>query len=82
MAIINCSECGKEVSDKAEKCPNCGNPINPYRPILKAQQVSKSRNGKNEGCFLQTLNIGCIIIFIIILIILISIIKIFITKTG
>lgn len=26
MALINCSECGKEFSDKAEKCPNCGNP--------------------------------------------------------
>lgn len=27
MALIKCSECGKEVSDKAESCPNCGNPI-------------------------------------------------------
>lgn len=24
MALINCPECGREVSDKAEKCPNCG----------------------------------------------------------
>ena len=28
MALINCSECGKEVSDKAKACPNCGCPIN------------------------------------------------------
>ncbi|MDR2233325.1 MAG: hypothetical protein LBE56_09405 [Tannerella sp.] len=28
MALINCSECGKVVSDKAASCPNCGNPIN------------------------------------------------------
>lgn len=28
MALINCVECGKEVSDKATSCPNCGNPIN------------------------------------------------------
>ena len=27
MALIKCSECGKEVSDKAKACPNCGNPI-------------------------------------------------------
>lgn len=27
MALINCSECGKSVSDKAVSCPNCGNPI-------------------------------------------------------
>lgn len=24
MALINCKECGKEVSDKAISCPNCG----------------------------------------------------------
>lgn len=24
MALIACSECSKEVSDKATKCPNCG----------------------------------------------------------
>lgn len=27
MALIKCSECGKEVSDKANACPNCGAPI-------------------------------------------------------
>lgn len=27
MAMINCPECGQEISDKADKCPNCGNPI-------------------------------------------------------
>lgn len=24
MALINCPECGKEISDKAQTCPNCG----------------------------------------------------------
>ena len=28
MALIKCSECGNEVSDKAASCPKCGNPIN------------------------------------------------------
>ena len=28
MAIINCSECESEVSDKAPTCPQCGAPIN------------------------------------------------------
>ena len=27
MAIIKCSECGRDVSDKAISCPMCGNPI-------------------------------------------------------
>jgi DNA-directed RNA polymerase subunit RPC12/RpoP len=28
MALFNCPECGKEISDKAASCPHCGNPIN------------------------------------------------------
>lgn len=27
MALINCPECGKQISDKATACPNCGYPI-------------------------------------------------------
>ena len=27
MALIKCSECGRQVSDKAESCPQCGAPI-------------------------------------------------------
>lgn len=27
MALINCPECGKKISDKAGACPNCGFPI-------------------------------------------------------
>lgn len=28
MALIQCPECSKEISDKAVSCPNCGLPIN------------------------------------------------------
>lgn len=27
MALIKCSECGKEISDRAVACPNCGCPV-------------------------------------------------------
>jgi uncharacterized membrane protein YvbJ len=27
MTLIKCTECGKDISDKADSCPNCGNPI-------------------------------------------------------
>ena len=27
MALINCVECGKEISDKAKACPHCGMPL-------------------------------------------------------
>ena len=31
MALIECPECGKMISDKAKSCPNCGYPI--YFPV-------------------------------------------------
>lgn len=36
MALINCKECNKQVSDKAVSCPNCGCPISStvFRPPL------------------------------------------------
>lgn len=38
MALINCKECGKEISDKADKCPNCGFDI-------KTEKTKKSAKG-------------------------------------
>ena len=32
MSLIKCPECGKEMSDLAEKCPNCGAPNPNYDP--------------------------------------------------
>lgn len=32
MTTVKCSECGKELSDKAHICPNCGAPINDGKP--------------------------------------------------
>jgi hypothetical protein len=29
MALINCSECGKEISDQAVACPSCAYPLQP-----------------------------------------------------
>jgi len=31
MALIECSECGSEISSKASACPKCGNPLDPVR---------------------------------------------------
>lgn len=38
MALINCSECGKEISEKAISCPNCGNPINQTADLIKTEK--------------------------------------------
>lgn len=67
MALIECPECGKEISENATACPNCGNPMgHPISEPKSKDQPKVEVKGKGEGCFLQTLNVGCIIFFIII----------------
>lgn len=44
MALINCHECSKEVSDSAEICPNCGF-------TLKPKKDSKKVKEKKSGVF-------------------------------
>ena len=56
MALIKCSECGKEISSQAVACPHCGYPLAsasrdpatmspqptvPKAPLLQTQQLSK-----------------------------------------
>lgn len=53
MAIINCPECGKEVSDKAISCPNCGYGVKShYEKIYKFEQdkqnIQKREKAKKE----------------------------------
>lgn len=46
MALISCSECSKQVSDKAQTCPNCGCPINsqPLQTLTVAVEKQNLRN--------------------------------------
>jgi len=57
MALINCPECKKEISDKAQSCPHCGCPIN----AIKVEQTRKKWKGwQLIGC--SSLFIGFLII--------------------
>lgn len=41
MALINCEECGKDISDKAITCPHCGAPLDHLKleqRVLEQQQ--------------------------------------------
>lgn len=58
MALINCIECGKEVSEKAVSCPNCGNPINTkneieeeylYCPKCNSKELHSEQKGFSGG---------------------------------
>ena len=44
MALIICSECGKEYSDKAMACPNCGNPTRVAHAPAQPQYAATAQN--------------------------------------
>ena len=37
MSLIDCEECGKQISDKAITCPNCGSPVVGNQPLTRSQ---------------------------------------------
>ncbi|MBQ7421801.1 MAG: WG repeat-containing protein [Prevotella sp.] len=50
MALIKCSECGHEVSEKASVCPNCGCPIQSEgNPSVKGTSVEPQPQKKGNG---------------------------------
>lgn len=51
MALINCPECGKEISDQAKTCPGCGCPI--------IKQKIKRQLSKNQKLYI-VLGLICI----------------------
>ena len=65
MALINCFECSKKISDKAISCPNCGAPqyekkekeINFNKKAVKSKKLILSKAGK----FISKSNIGSIL---------------------
>jgi hypothetical protein len=56
MSLMKCSECGNDISTKAESCPRCG-------AVLKKKTVPVTTK-KNHGCC------GCLVAFICIFIII------------
>lgn len=41
MALINCPECNREISDTVKKCPNCGYKINQHNTGDNKRTISK-----------------------------------------
>lgn len=49
MALVSCSECGKQVSDRAPACPSCGNPMSTdMQPRPSPGAVARSAPLQNE----------------------------------
>ena len=60
MALIKCSECGKEASDKANACPNCGAPIK-EDPIKK--EINAGINVTKKLAIVLIIVLSLIILF-------------------
>lgn len=61
MALIKCSECAKEVSDKAQSCPNCGSPIAADHVTLTLTGFPRRYIGsKAVDVFLNGQNVGSV----------------------
>ncbi len=59
VVLITCSECKKEISNKAKACPHCGAPVN------------SAQNALGLGSFLKQY-FSWIVIFLVVLFILVS----------
>lgn len=76
MGLIKCTECGKEISDKATTCPNCGCPVNstagttppPMQQAMPNMQTQAPvKRKKGHGCLITILVfVGIIVFFAII----------------
>lgn len=74
MALIDCPECGRQISDQAEACPQCGYPIRKMQRKEVAQQVKEAsfsresedaNRGKNGKQFVVGAIVGGILLAII-----------------
>ena len=50
MALINCPECGREISEMAKSCPHCGCPIQkPTENKGSSSKPKKTHNSENQN---------------------------------
>lgn len=63
MALINCPECKKEISDKAGKCPNCGFPLEATKSVEHPKNVPAQSRKTCPSCHsenTQTIKMMCL----------------------
>ena len=49
MALINCTECNKEISDKAQTCPGCGAPVAVASEVIAITPTKVSYNTSTDS---------------------------------
>jgi len=71
MSLMNCPECGHEVSNEAIACPNCGRPLSAPTPVIR-RKVVVAENPVDEG-FPKWIIAPVIILALIVIFLLIAI---------
>lgn len=54
MALTNCPDCGRQISDQAQACPQCGHPLKSSKNVY----ITNAKKGKGKKI------IGVILIFL------------------
>ncbi len=53
MALIQCPECGNQISDRATSCPKCGHPVSevrsPAQETVKTPKVNEATKGTKDA---------------------------------
>lgn len=67
MALIKCSKCGKEISDKAAACPGCGCPVEVVSEVPVSYEVAEEAQPsvllpekKTDSFKIVRIIIGCV----------------------
>lgn len=71
MALINCPECDKKVSDRAQSCPDCGCPIaegnrEPIKIVHEQDSSFEKGFGENIGSGFAQLVIVFIVLAVLV----------------
>ncbi|HEY8562453.1 MAG TPA: zinc-ribbon domain-containing protein [Pyrinomonadaceae bacterium] len=71
MSLINCPECGHEVSNEAVACPNCGRPLSAPTPVIQ-RRVVVAEKPVDEG-FPKWVIAPIVILALVVIVLLIAI---------
>jgi len=86
MALIQCYECSREISDKAPVCPHCGAPSISQAKVQDVKEQFATQPAKSEvrakSGVMDGVKIGCGMFIVLPLLILLGIVVLIATMVG